>query len=84
MYYMGYPLTITDETLQTTLPWPIAVVKWYRIHADWSRPRRPGGVVNKTQAKARRTRDTFAMRLAVSNVVLRIVGQSVARAPLGH
>ena len=24
-----------SETLQTTLPWPIAVVKWYRIHADW-------------------------------------------------
>ena len=22
-----------SETLQTTLPWPIAVVKWYRINA---------------------------------------------------
>ena len=42
MYYMGYPLTITDETLQTTLPWPIAVVKWYRIHADWYKPDPPG------------------------------------------
>ena len=27
-----------SETLQTTLPWPIAVVKWYRIYADWYKP----------------------------------------------
>ena len=45
----------------------LAVVKWYRIDADWclpqTRPHPPGGPENKTQPKARLSRDTFAMKV---------------------
>ena len=31
-----------SETLRTTIPWPIAVFKWYRINAYWYKPDYPG------------------------------------------
>ena len=37
--YCKFKFGVQDsETLRTTLPWPIAVVKWYRIYADWYKP----------------------------------------------
>ena len=41
--YCKFKFGVQDsETLRTTLPWPIAVVKWYKINAFWYKPDPPG------------------------------------------
>ena len=48
-------------------PRPLAVVKWYRIYADWYKTdtSRPGAVVNKTQPKAPLPREGFGMKISL-------------------
>ena len=50
-------------------PKPLAVVKWYRIYADWYKTDTPlpGGVVNKTQPKAPLPREGFGMNIDPNN-----------------
>jgi hypothetical protein len=67
--YCKFKFGVQDsETLRTTLPWPIAVVKWYKINAFWYKPDPPGlgGVVNKTQPKAPLPQEGFGMKLVLS------------------
>ena len=41
--YCKFKFGVQDsETLRTTLPWTIAVVKWYKINAFWYKPDPPG------------------------------------------